>query len=320
MATKKVKPKIPVKPKTPVIDPRADFIAKFPQYAKIFDGAVGEQEARLVFGEDLINLILDVGANPKQYSLNTQAGLDAFNNKVRGTKYWNDTTTKAKNFDALTEADRLEQIKTQRLTIANSFNDLGLTSLEIDDIAKTTARSGLTGNALTYYVNSIAGSKPRGKKDLLGGVDAQGFMNLAKSYGYNPPDLEDQVLAALQGKEYKGEMLNAESFKRKGVAMAKAAHFSLSPQLDAGLTLAEIFNPYQKIAADLLGVPENSIDFNDPKYRDAFGGPNTPAPSLGEWESHVMTDPKFKYGQSMKAKNDARSMVMTIAKAFGQVI
>jgi hypothetical protein len=309
-----------VKPKPPVVDPRADFIAKFPQYAKIFDGAVGEQEARLVFGEDLINLILDVGANPKQYSINTAAGLEAFNNKVRATKYWNDTTTKAKNFDALTEADRLEQIKTQRLAIANGFNDLGLTVLEIDNIAKTTARSGITGNALNYYVNSIVGSKARGTDDLLAGVDAQGFMKMAKDYGYNPPDLKQQVLAALQGKEYNGEMITSETFKRKGMAMAKAAHFSLSPQLDAGLTLAEIFSPYRKVAADLLDVPETSIDFNDLKYKDAFGGINTPAPTLSEWESYVMTNPKFKYGQSAKAKNDARSMVMTIARAFGEVV
>ena len=317
MATKK-KAKPPVKPV--LVDPRADFIAKFPQYAKIFDGGVGEQEARLVFGEELINLILDVGANPKQYSIDTPAGLEAFNNKVKATKYWNETTTKSKNFDALTEADRIEQIKTQRLSIASSYGDLGLTSLEIDNIAKATARSGITGVALNYYINTVAGSKPRGKEDLLAGEDAKGFMKLAKDYGYNPPDLKEEILAALQGKEYNGEVVNAETFKRKGMAMAKAAHFSLSPQLDAGLTLAQIFDPYRKVAAELLDVPENSIDFTDIKYRDAFGGPNTPAPSLSEWESHIMTDKKFKYGQSAKAKNDARSMVMTIAKAFGQVV
>jgi hypothetical protein len=315
-----VKPKPPVKPKVPVIDPRAAFIAKYPQYARLFDGGVGEQESRILFGDDLINLILDVGTHPKQYSLETQAGLEALDAKIRATRYWNDTTTKSKNFDALTQADQLEQIKTQRLTIANGFNDLGLTVSEIDNIAKTTARSGITGAALNYYINSVVGSKARGTDDLLASTDAQGFIKVAKDYGYNPPDLKQQVLAALQGKEYNGEMITSETFKRKGMAMAKAAHFSLSPQLDAGLTLAEIFSPYRKVAADLLDVPENSIDFNDLKYKDAFGGINTPAPTLSEWESYVMTNPKFKYGQSAKAKNDARSMVMTIAKAFGEVI
>ena len=163
------------------------------------------------------------------------------------------------------------------------------------------------------------GTRARGKQDLLDSLDAQALKKVAMDYGYNPPDLNEQILAALQGKEYNGEAVTVDTLKKKGVALAKAAHFQLAPQLDAGLTLAEIFSSYRDIAANTLELAPESISFNDPKFRTAFGGPNTPPPTLGEWETMLRTDPKYGFEKTKKAKRDAMSMAMTIAQMFGEV-
>ena len=303
----------------PKQDWRSAFIAKFPQFAKLVDGGPGEQEARAKFGDDLIDLIQDVAKRPNQYEFTTQAGVDAFNAKVKATKYYNETVESAKAFDALSDVDRADKIRGNRITIASGYGDLGLTTKELDDITLTATRRGFSGLALSQYVNSVVGTRARGKQDLLESLDAQALKKVAADYGYNPSDLNEQILAALQGKEYNGEAITVDTLKKKGVALAKAAHFQLAPQLDAGLTLAEIFSSYRDTAANTLELAPESISFNDPKFRTAFGGPNTPPPTLGEWETMLRTDPKYGFEKTKKAKRDAMSMAMTIAQMFGEV-
>ena len=309
-----------VKKSEPKQDWRSAFIAQFPQFAKLVDGGVGEQEARSKFGDDLIDLIQDVAKRPKQYEFTTRAGLDAFNAKVFATKYYNETIKATKDFDALLDVDKAEKIRTNRIAIANGYGDLGLTTKELDDIANVATRRGFTGLGLSQYVNSVVGTRARGKQDLLDGADAQALKKIALDYGYNPPDLNDQILASIQGKEYNGEVITVDSLKKKGIMLAKAAHFQLAPMLDAGLTLNDIFGQYREIAANTLELSPETISFNDPKFRAAFGGPATPPPNLGEWETMLRTDPKYGFDKTKRAKRDARSMAMTIAKAFGEVL
>lgn len=298
---------------------KATFIAKYPQFAKILDGGAGELEARSVFGDDIIDLILDVANNPSQYDFTTQAGIEAFDSKVYATKYYNETSNAAKVFDALTDGERMERVQNNRIKIASEYGDLGLTKEELDSIASTVSRRGLAGIAASQYINTIVGSRGRGKEDLLQGADSAALKKIADAYGYKPPDLDDQILAAIQGKEYNGEILTADAFKKKGIALAKAAHFQLSPQLDAGLTLQEIFSPYRDLASRVLEMAPESIDFNDPKFSMAFGTRDKPSMSLGEWMDTLKSDPKYGYDKTSQAKSDARSMVMSMAKAFGKV-
>jgi hypothetical protein len=65
-------------------------------------------------------------------------------------------------------------------------------------------------------------------------------------------------------------------------------------------------------------APE-SIDFNDPKFSMAFGTRDKPSMSLSEWMDTLKSDPKYGYDKTSQAKSDARSMVMSMAKAFGKV-
>lgn len=298
---------------------RAQFAAKFPQFAKILDGGAGEAEARSVFGDDLINLVIDIAKNPDNYDLTTQAGINALDAKIYATKYWNETTAAAKAFDSLTEGERLDQISNNRINIANAYGDLGLTTTELDEISKTATRRKLTGIALSQYINSKVGARARGRQDLMETLDAQALRKVAKQYNYNPSDLEDQILASIQGKEYNGEVITADTFKKKGLTAAKAAYFNLAPQLDAGLTLDDIFSPYRQIASRVLEMPENSIDYSDPKFSAAFGSPSKPQMSLSEWETLLKTDDKYKYKFTKQANDDARSLAMTIARAFGKL-
>lgn len=313
MATKKKKQE------TPEQDWKSFFVSQFPQYARIVDGGAGEAEARSVFGNDLVDLILDVAKNPDSYSLDTDAGIMALDGKIKATTYWNQTSDKAKQFDALTEADKAASIASIRAQIASKYGDLGMTISELDKIARDVTRFGMTGVVADNYIYSTFGTSRRTKADVVSSLDGMALKNLAKSYGYTPSDLDDQVYSVLTGQAYNGQVLSEDSFRKKGMIAAKSAYFHLAPQLDAGLTLQDIFAPYRQTASKVLEMSEESIDMNDSKFAAAFGTQNGRPMSMTEWETLLRTDDKYGYKYTKQAKNDARSMAMNLAKAFGAV-
>lgn len=317
MATKKADKKTVKQQKA---DWRSAFIAKYPQYAKIVDGGDGEAEARSVFGNELIDLVLDAAENPDKYMIDTDAGARAFDAKVVATPYYNQTADSAKAFDALTDGERADKILKNRQTIMSKYGDLNLTSAELDTISESATKRGLTGASLDYYINTVAGSRPRGKQDLLNSADAAAYKKVAKAYGYNPPDLDEEIFAAIQGKQFNGSVPTLDSIKAKGLQLAKAAHFQLAPQLDAGLTLDEIFSPYRDLASRTLELAPDSIDFMDPKFRAAFGSTTERPPTLGEWQDMIKSDTKYGYENTKQAKSDAVRLVNTMARVFGEVI
>jgi hypothetical protein len=307
--------------KKPPASWRASFGARFPQYLQLIDGGAGEAEARKVFGDQLVDLIIDVAQNPDNYDFTTQVGLDAFNTKVFATPYYQQTSRTRKEFDSLEQGERDERVKLQRIKIASSYGDLGLTVRELDRLAKETARSGLDGLALTQYVNSSVGGRARGREDLLASIDSQEVQKIARAYGYNPSDLDDQVMSVITGKEYAptGTILTTDSIREMAKMTAKSKYFHLSQQLDSGLTLESMFAPYKQLAARILEKSEDNISMDDPLFANAFGTSQNGQPSLGDWERTIRSDPRYGFQYTETAKRDATSLGLTIARAFGKL-
>lgn len=298
---------------------RQQFIAKFPQFQSIIDGGEGEQRARAVFGDEIVDLILDVARNPGQYDFTTQAGLDAFDAAVYKTKYFNETAAKAKEFDALTEGERNARIASTRARVAKSYGDLYLTRGELDLLATEITRRGLDDVSASYLINYTVGGRKRGKQDLLESLDGMAFKKMARAYGYNPTDLDDQIISALTGREYDGIIYTEDSIRQKAQMLAKAMYFNLSPMLDAGLTVDDIFDPYRKRASQVLELPEDSIGLDDVKFARALSDANGRQMTMGEWEGLLKSDPSYGYQFTSTANKDAGNIATALLSAFGKV-
>lgn len=305
--------------KKPETNWRQQFIAKFPQFQSIIDGAEGEQRARSVFGDEIVDLILDVASNPGQYDFTTQAGLDAFDAAVYKTKYFNETAAKAREFDALTEGERNARVASTRARIARSYGDLYLTRSELDLLATEVTRRGLDDVSASYLINYTVGGRKRGKQDLLDSLDGQAYKKIARSYGYNPPDLDDQVISALTGREYNGIIYTEDTLRQKAQTLAKATYFNLAPMLDAGLTVEDIFDPYRKRASQVLELPEDSISLDDVKFARALSGAKGQQMTMGEWEAVLKSDPSYGYQFTATANKDAGNIATALLTAFGKV-
>lgn len=306
----------------PPADWRATFAEKFPQYVRIIDGGQGEAEARALFGDEVVNIILDVAQNPDKYDFTLESGVAAFRGRIAATPYYQNTSNARREFDTLTPGEQQERVKNARVEIASGFGDYFLTVKELDMLSKDVARSNLQGVARQQYIASRVGTRARGKADVLGTVEADEIRKIARSYNYKPSDLEDQIFSAVTGQVYAplGTVITADSIRAQGQQLAKAAYFHLAPQIDAGLTLDQIFSPYRQRAAKTLERTENDISIDDPIFSMALNpNKNGQQMTLTEWDRLVRTDPRFGFQYTQAANQDATNMGLAIARMFGGI-
>lgn len=149
--------------------------------------------------------------------------------------------------------------------------------------------------------------------------DITTLQNLAKSYGV--PISDHTMQAWLQNIVQNG--VDPTSYTEYLKEQSKSLYPTLAPQIDQGLTFQQAADPYAQTAAKTLNLDPNSVDFSQPKWMKALTQVdpktgNRTAMSLDQWQTTLMTDPTYGYGNTTQAKQDASSLALTIAKAFGK--
>ena len=273
------------------------------------------------FGQDFVDIIKSTVESGIEYS---DENLQAL---LKSTTYFNSVSDKQYKFDMLRDGEQQALIETSKRSIVDEFGDVGLSATDLAEIAKTAARSGLTGTGLKQTVYQYAFRKggmataptsPAMATRALEGSDADAIRKSARAYGYQVSDAE--VEAALTGGMYNGLAVSKDSILEKAQKAAKGKYFHLADQIDAGLSLDDIFGTYKKYAATLLEVDENEIDYlSDPKWADAFGSKESGQLSLTDWTQKIKSDSKFGWQYTKQANDQATDIALTLARAFGKV-
>jgi hypothetical protein len=273
------------------------------------------------FGQDFVDIIKSTVESGIEYSDEELKAL------LKSTTYFNSVSDKQYKFDTLRDGEQQALIETSKRAIVDEFGDVGLSATDLAEIAKTAARSGLTGTGLKQTVYQYAFRKggmataptsPAMATRALEGSDADAIRKSARAYGYQVSDAE--VEAALTGGMYNGLAVSKDSILEKAQKAAKGKYFHLADQIDAGLSLDDIFGTYKKYAATLLEVDENEIDYlSDPKWSDAFGSKDTGQLSLTDWTQKIKSDSKFGWQFTKQANDQATDIALTLARAFGKV-
>jgi hypothetical protein len=128
---------------------------------------------------------------------------------------------------------------------------------------------------------------------------------------------EDTIQKSLTGG------INMEDIERQQRELAKAKYGHLSNLLDQGFTLDKLTSSFKQQAAQLLEKDINDIDMSQADYEQVI---NTGEPgqkrmlTTGEWEIKLRSDPRYNWGSTQNAKDEARRLSASIAQAFGKVI
>jgi hypothetical protein len=271
------------------------------------------------FGQDFVDILKE--------AVNTEFTDEEIQARIKGTKYFDAITDSQYRFDGANSAVQNGLIQTAREAIVKDYADVGLTQTDIDEIAKKVARNGLTATGVKQAVYQYAFRKPEAATTptspamatrALEGGDADTIRQSARTYGYKVSDAELQ--AALTGGMYNGVAVTKDSILQKAQKAAKGAYGHLADQIDAGLSLEDIFSNYRNYAADLLEIDPNQIDFTkDGKWAKAFGSKETGQMSLTDWITTVKSDPTFGWQYTKQANQQATDIGLTLARAFGKV-
>ena len=292
------------------------FRTDYPSYSDWTTSAVTEH-----FGQDFIDILNTVAQGTIEYSDEELKAL------LRNTKYFTDITDKQYSFDTERKGVQDDLIATARRAITTDYADIGLSETDLADLSKTVARSGLTGTGLKQAVYQYAfrraatapmATDTKMVTNVLQGADADAIRQSARAYGYPVSDAE--VQAALTGGMYNGVAVSSESILQKAQKLAKGDYFHLSDQIDAGLSLEDIFGNYKRYAANVLELDESQIDFmKDPKWQSAFGTKESGQMGLGDWVTKLKSDESFGWQFTKQANQQATDIGLALARAFGKV-
>jgi hypothetical protein len=271
------------------------------------------------FGQDFVDILKE--------AVNTEFTDEEIQARIKGTQYFKSITDSQYKFDGANSAVQNGLIESARNAIVKDYSDVGLSQTDIDEIARKVARNGLTTTGVKQAVYQYAFRKPEAATTptspamatrALEGGDADAIRQAARAYGYNVSDAEMQ--AALSGGMYNGVAVTKDSILQKAQKSAKGKYFHLADQIDAGLSLEDIFSGYRNYAADALEIDPNQIDFTkDSKWARAFGTKETGQMSLTDWVQTIKTDPSFGWQYTKQANQQATDIGLTLARAFGKV-
>lgn len=278
----------------------------FPDYAFFFDVDGGG------FGQDVRDLLIRAVEN------NYTAA--RFRAEYKQTTYYKETTTSAKAWDAKSAGERENEINNKMADLQAEYGDLF--DFEGGDkvareVATNIAKLGLTGNRLKTFVFAETIRLQPNRGATLQTSDADKIRNTLREYGYTPS--EDEINSVLTGQpDRKGMLLNQDALVERAKNAAKGTYSHLASQLDAGLSLDDIFKNYRTYAASILELDPNEIDFvKDPKWARAFGNPQTGQMTLTDWVRELKSKDEYGYQFTSQAKQTATRLVMDMEKAFG---
>lgn len=290
----------------------------FPSYASTFTMA----DATNVFGADLINLMVKVSDPKSGYDLTTTAGLERIKAELRGTTYWQTTVAAARTFDQSTTGDQNLLVQQTKNRIASTYGDLNMDEQTLIDVSRVVARNGLTGISEQQAIyNAVFRQKDKqvGIKSALQSEQANAIRQLGKAYGYQVSDSQIQSILTGTPDVATGQTLTEDSLRQRLRSYVKGAMPHLTDQIDAGLTLEDIGASYKRLAGQLLEKDESQIDMFSGPYLRAFGDPKNGQLSLSDWVTTVKSDPTFGWQYTKQANDQATSIGLSLARAFGKV-
>lgn len=225
-------------------------------------------------------------------------------------------------------------ITTQLVDPARAGQLEGETSIRVRQIANQLGLR-LTGAQVDLFAHGA----------LQGGYDkdANELQRQLADFGRNQKLAPGQILATQQqmqktaadyGVPLGGQTLRAwatqvndgsqtmQGFQSYAAQQAKLAYPPLAKQIDQGLTVRQIGDPYAQIAGQALGIDPNSINWSDPKWQKALQGRSKEGDYRGpmdhlSWKQTIMTDPTYGYSKSENGQTDAYHLMNTLKGAFG---
>lgn len=264
-----------------------------------------------------------------------------FADALQATAWWKTNSDSARSAIALKASDPAQynqQVAQAKAHISAMALQLGVKLTPAQLSAQVTADvfQGLDDSALQQNLAGMyktgAGTGNGTSADV-----AQNLRQLAASYGI--PVTQSWIDNFTHVALTTGDTTLTQA-TRSLIATAKSTYPSLATQLDSGMTVDQIAEPYKAAMSQTLEIPETAIKLTDPTIQKALSNPQPTAPSgtggsgtgasnpakptaapgatvmpLYQFNDTLRADPRW--GKTDNAKQTAYSLVAGLGKEFG---
>ena len=236
----------------------------------------------------------------------TAEGLARFKAQLEGTSFVKE----------LASTNMVRQVK-------NVVGDLGFDSMPFNSFLTKAMNLGWKDETLKQevykeafrkddtgkFVNPTAITRAKASNDYLT------IAKIGKSYFSTVAD--DTIQGVLTGG------MAPEDVQRQQRELAKTKYGHLSNLLEQGFSMEQLASSFKDQTARLLEKDPNSIDMSQADYEQAFNFGEEGKKrmmSTGELEIKLRSDPRYNWGSTENAKDEARRLSANISQAFGKVI
>jgi hypothetical protein len=247
---------------------------------------------------------------------------DKFLNRLMGTKWWLDTQRSIRDFEVMKAqepAELQDRINKQKDMVRNLASGFGtqLADTQIEQLAMNAVRLGYTDQQMANAVGSEV-YKVGGVTPLRLGLVGQDVRAQAKRYGI---PLSDESLDNFAKSIATGDS-NFQDFQNYLKQQAISLFPSLQKEIERGLDIQTLADPYRQTASRVLGLSPDAIDFADPKWNIALNFSDQSGRrmmNLEEWTKYIRSNDEYGYQYTDDAHNKAYVATNTIARAFGRL-
>ena len=248
--------------------------------------------------------------------------------ELRNTSWWKNTSASVRSYMGLQATDPAalqEQVNKLKPEIRNQASTLGLSLDEatITKLANDGVKYGWTQTQVANHIGAeaikedrLAGGMAGGSQELSNATALQNIRNIANDYMIDVTDQEFNQFTRqiLSGKKTEQDFTNLMKSR------AKLQYSGLTENIDRGETVRGSTESYRNIAANLLEITPDEVNFSDEKFAPAFNFVDdaTKKPrqmNMQEWAQYIRSTPDWQ--QTENARNTYREAAFTLARSFG---
>lgn len=264
-------------------------------------------------------------SNPELKKLFHQATAETwtaqkFQAEVRNTTWWKTTAESVRKAQALESSDpatwqaQLEATKLQVQVLAAKMG-ASIPSGKLDEIARDAARMGMDESKLRDVLGGYVTFTQDGMLAGEAGMHEFVIKEYAAKQGVK---LDDEAIKQ-QAQLVVKRLATVEDFKAQVRETAKGAFPGYAEQLDAGMTMDDLAQPFQTTMAKTLEMPETAIKIDDPVIKQALNGVNKDGKPIGmtlsQFQDTLKNDPRWR--KTTNARDQALDVASQVLKSMG---
>jgi tail lysozyme len=249
-----------------------------------------------------------------------------FQNEIQNSKWYKTHNDATKRLFALRFSDPAEyktQLTQAGSTVQTLAAQMGVTlhGTEQADLARKYIEGGWDQATLQRALGADINFKNGDRSPLTGGY-AQAYDQLKQNFAAYGVPVSDLTLR-YRAREMVSGIQTLDTYKQLALSSAKSMYPSLAGQLDSGLTVKDIADPYIQQMGNLLEIDPQTIDITDPTIKRALqgsvvntGGKSTATSTpLYQFEQTLRADPRW--AKTQNATDTMSTSLVHIGRDFG---